>query len=279
MNPTTLLLGAGALILMAGGGGRGGSASGSNALANLDTAGSWENRQVALKVLGYDPGKIDGAEGPATRIAIAQFQRDRGMDDNGKWTRATEDAMQRELGAYVIEDGGFPWGQYTPGSREFVALFRLAAREAGLPDWWGSSDGVKQIVQRESRGWVGIPNYTYGDLKNDKAKWPAIWAELQSGELSAPGDYSPIMGSTIRSSATGLGQLLLSNADKFYPAARFGIGVPLQEAIGTLRYIKRRYGDPEKALNCYKVYCASPPCDTVYGTGPCMKVKKFKEGY
>jgi peptidoglycan hydrolase-like protein with peptidoglycan-binding domain len=261
------------------GGGKGPSGSGSSALANLDTSSSWENRQVALKVLGYDPGAIDGKEGPATRVAIAAFQRDRGMDDNGKWTRATDAAVRRELANFVIEDGGFPWGQYKPGSREFVALFRAAAREAGFPDWWASSNGLEQIISRESRGWVGIPNYTYGDLQDDKSKWPAVWAELQSGKLSAPGAYSSIMGKTIKSSATGLGQLLLSNADRYYPAARFGIGVPLQEAVGALRYIKRRYGDPEKALNCYKVYCASPPCDTVYGSGPCLKVKKFKEGY
>lgn len=278
MKPSALLLGAGALLLLAGGGG-GGRASGTRGLANLDTAGSWENRQVALTVLGFDPGKIDGAEGPATRTAIAAFQRSVGIVDNGKWTRATESAMREALSNYVIEDGGFPWGQYKPGSKEFVALFRAAANEVGFPDWWASSNGLKEIINRESRGWVGIPNYTYGDLKDDKSKWPIIWAELQSGDLSAPGAYSPIMGKNIRSSATGLGQLLLSNADRYYPAARFGIGVPLQEAIGALRYIKRRYGDPEQALNCYKVYCASPPCDTVYGSGPCLKVKKFKEGY
>mgnify|MGYP003467014399 CR=1 FL=1 len=63
----------------------------------------------------------------------------------------------------------------------------------------------------------------------------SVHAELKSGRISA------------RSSATGLGQLLLSNVDKYYPNGRAGIGDPVQEAAGMLAYIKDRYGSPDVA--------------------------------
>ncbi len=56
---------------------------------------------------------------------------------------------------------------------------------------------------------------------------------------------------TTRSSATGLGQLLLSNVDRYYPDGRQGIGDPLQEAAGMLRYIQDRYGTPDNAWRLY----------------------------
>jgi hypothetical protein len=129
--------------------------------------------------------------------------------------------------------------QYKPHSPEAVALFREAARLAGVPESWATSRGLHNILARESGGVVGRPNYTYGTRANDRSRWDDVHRELKNGRITA------------RSSATGLGQLLLSNVDRYYPAGRAGIGDPLQEAAGMLRYIKARYGSPEVAWARY----------------------------
>lgn len=129
--------------------------------------------------------------------------------------------------------------QYPPGSQEQRALFREAAKLAGVPESWADSPGLINILKRESNGQVGRPNYTYGARAKDPSQWDSIHEELKSGKITA------------KSSATGLGQLLLSNVDKYYPNGRAGIGDPLQEAAGMMRYIKDRYGDPENAWRLY----------------------------
>lgn len=129
--------------------------------------------------------------------------------------------------------------RYAPNSPEARALFREAARLAGVPESWADSPGLHNILARESNGRVGVPNYTYGSRARDPSQWGSVHEELKNGRISA------------RSSATGLGQLLLSNVDRYYPAGRQGIGDPLQEAAGMLSYIKDRYGSPEAAWARY----------------------------
>jgi len=130
-------------------------------------------------------------------------------------------------------------GTYPPGSPQQVALFREAARVAGVPESWAESPGLQNILRRESNGQVGRPNYTYGSRARDPSQWASIHDELKNGNITA------------RSSATGLGQLLLSNVDRYYPNGRAGIGDPVQEAAGMMRYIKDRYGDPDNAWRLY----------------------------
>lgn len=140
----------------------------------------------------------------------------------------------------TVGDTNVPRQQtYTPGSPEARQLFTEAARMAGLPPEWGNSEALHNILRRESGGQVGRPNYTYGSRARDPSQWGSIHDELKNGQITA------------RSSATGLGQLLLSNVDKYYPNGRAGIGDPLQEAAGMLRYIKDRYGSPENAWRLY----------------------------
>lgn len=134
-------------------------------------------------------------------------------------------------------NGAFP--RYAPGSQEARDLFRQAARNAGLPESWADSPGLHNILRRESDGQVGRPNYTYGDRARDPSQWDNIHAELRAGRK------------TTRSSATGLGQLLLANVDRYYPSGRAGIGNPLEEATGMLRYIADRYGSPDNAWAQY----------------------------
>jgi hypothetical protein len=130
-------------------------------------------------------------------------------------------------------------GVYPPGSAEQVALFEKAASLAGVPKSWASSSALQHLLARESAGKVGVPNYTYGDRVKNPAEWSKIHEELRNGKITA------------KSSATGLGQLLAKNVDKYYPSGRQGIGNPVEEAAGMMGYIKDRYGSPEKAWSQY----------------------------
>jgi len=129
--------------------------------------------------------------------------------------------------------------RYVPGSPEQITLFKQAAKLAGLPVSWASEPGLVKILEHESSGWVGRPNYTYGERAEKRSLWQSVLDELRQGVKSA------------KSSASGLGQLILDNVDKFYPSGRKGIGVPVEEAAGMLRYIKDRYGSPASAWAMY----------------------------
>jgi SLT domain-containing protein len=132
-----------------------------------------------------------------------------------------------------------PGQVYPPFSQEAIALFTQAAQAAGLPTSWASSPGLHNILARESEGVVGVPNYTYARRGSGTAWYTQIWDELRRNVITAA------------SSATGLGQLLLDNVERYYPSGRNGIGNPLEEAIGMLRYIKARYGSPDNAWSNY----------------------------
>jgi hypothetical protein len=145
--------------------------------------------------------------------------------------------MARGRGGGRSKDYPTAGKRYKPGSPEQVQLFESAAAEVGLPQSWASESAFQTLLKKESGGMVGIPNYTYGsNIRKHPEKWPMIWEQLRAGIK------------TTKSSATGLGQMTLPNVDKHYPEQRHGIGDPRNEAIGMLRYIKKRYGSPEAAL-------------------------------
>lgn len=152
--------------------------------------------------------------------------------------------------------------EYKPDSQEAKDLLTNAAIKAGLPQEWGSNPDTHWILSKESKGLVGIPNYTYGARRFNRNRWPEVWAEIKSGVRSTS------------STATGLGQLLVDNVKKFYPDGVNGIGDPMNEAIGFLKYIDSRYGSPTVARSVYGQIASY-----VHGrTGKSMK-KSFKEGY
>ena len=152
--------------------------------------------------------------------------------------------------------------RFKPYSQEAYDLFKFAAVKYGLPESWATDADLHWILGKESGGWVGKPNYTYKLRSLNKNLWPDVWAELQAGIIST------------KSSATGLGQLLSSNAAIFYPDKLKGIGDPVNEATGFMRYIKSRYGSPAVARSVYGIKS--------YYTHAITKVytkKKFTEGY
>ncbi|MFH1810387.1 MAG: hypothetical protein ABIJ09_16720 [Pseudomonadota bacterium] len=169
--------------------------------------------------------------------------RQSGVDPSQLQTMSEQElGVQPRPGTRPPSDEGGPAAvgtRYPPFSSEAKALFREAARKAGVPESWADSPGLHNILKRESNGQVGVPNYTYGGRKKDPAQWSAIHNELKNGRITA------------KSSATGLGQLLLRNVDRYYPSGRAGIGDPVEEAAGMLAYIKDRYGSPERAWALY----------------------------
>lgn len=119
-----------------------------------------------------------------------------------------------------------------------MRLLEIAARVAGFPENWAKNSHLHDILRRESGGRVGILNYTIKDM--DTAQFRTL--------ATSSTKKNPV-GS--RSTASGLGQLLLSNVDKYYPSGRMGIGDSFEEAIGFLRYIYDRYGHPDIARSMY----------------------------
>lgn len=169
-------------------------------------------------------------------------------------------------GALMLAGGGyamaFAGDKYAPNSDELRELLRAAAAQAGLPEAWANDPATHELIRRESGGWVGRPNYTIPGA-SDHTKWPDIWAKLRAG-VAIPG----------ASDAAGLGQLLPSNMDAFAPSGRRGFGVPLEEAIGFLRYVSDRYGSPAVALSMH-----GKLGDFVNARTGKTQRKGFKEGY
>jgi peptidoglycan hydrolase-like protein with peptidoglycan-binding domain len=53
--------------------------------------------QKALSKLGFDPGKIDGIDGPNTQRAVRAFQAHASIDIDGKVGKQTRKAIKDEL--------------------------------------------------------------------------------------------------------------------------------------------------------------------------------------
>lgn len=192
---------------------------------------------------------VDGVFGTETEAAVKEFQTHNDLEVDGVVGTNTISKLEPEMAMEVAEPQTqvqeepelLPYSlkRFKPFSRKAKILFRRAAKTAGLPEEWGVSDSLHYILQKESDGWVGRPNYTYGVRSADPKYWGQVHEEIRQG----------IAATT--SGATGLGQLLPRNVDKYYPSGRKGIGDALEEAVGMLRYIQERYGSPDEAWAVY----------------------------
>jgi Putative peptidoglycan binding domain len=55
--------------------------------------------QQALKDKGFDPGPVDGVDGPQTRSALHQFQQKQNLEEDGKLGPQTRDALGLKPGS------------------------------------------------------------------------------------------------------------------------------------------------------------------------------------
>lgn len=55
--------------------------------------------QQALKDKGFDPGPVDGVDGPQTRAALRQFQQKQNLQEDGKVGPQTRDALGLKPGS------------------------------------------------------------------------------------------------------------------------------------------------------------------------------------
>lgn len=132
--------------------------------------------------------------------------------------------------------------QFEAGGKSAQELFTYAAMIDWLPIEWWQHKWLHYILEKESRWIVWRPNYemerrhiTWQDIKkvNTNISWENI-----ANSIWVP------------STATWLWQLTMEN-EKYLPNWRASIWVPLDEAIGMLRYIKDRYWDPDIAFSMY----------------------------
>jgi len=132
--------------------------------------------------------------------------------------------------------------RYPPRSPELKFLMEWC----GVPD----TPAFHRLLEKESQGYVGLPNYTY--LDSDAPVGVKYAGPNRIDKLLAIKDVvrdQLVAGQrTAKSSATGLGQLLLPNTRIYYPDGPAGIGDPRNELIGMWRYIVDRYGNAEAAL-------------------------------
>jgi len=122
--------------------------------------------------------------------------------------------------------------------KDTIILFKIACRVAGINESWAENPHLHKILSNESAWIVGNLNYTI--------KWMSLW-EYKNRALSS-NNKNPIWS---KSTASGLGQLLLSNIDKFYPNWRKWIWNPIEEAVWFIKYIEDRYWNPDIAISVY----------------------------
>lgn len=166
--------------------------------------------------------------------------------------------------------------RYIPHSPEAVALFADAARAAHLPVGWASMLELHMILGKESNGWVGIPNYQFGEGSNNaerarwvlsnRSSWPFIWDAIKRNDESwrtqlkdpfRSGDHGR------QSSATGLGQMTISNlrlknrdGTWKYGEGPNTPGNALLEAMAMLQYLAYdpRYGGADAPKKAWAKY-------------------------
>lgn len=77
--------------------------------------------QALLVYLGYDPGAVDGWDGQNTRAAVLAFQKQEGLEQDGKPGPATQKALLAAVAAGRM---------YTPPAEKNPS-------SGQPPDWWG----------------------------------------------------------------------------------------------------------------------------------------------
>ena len=208
--------------------------------------------QLLISALGWSTAAVDtfaamtAGQLDAFSQAVALWQAAHDLEPDGMPGRMTRAAMASTGVAERFNRAGIvSESRYLPGADSTIALARAACEVLGLPEQVASSDGLHNIMRRESGGYVGRPNYTIhldgvkmsGLSKIDE--WPKVWARLRSGDV---GEFWP--EGVSHSTACGLGQLLSSNMTRLGPTGVDGYGDALAEMCALISYVLARYRAP-----------------------------------
>jgi len=153
------------------------------------------------------------------------------------------------------------------GSEKLEKLILLALKtidESKLEerkDWadFSKEEGfaLHSLIHGESRGYVGRPGPGFKGWENSD-DWPVVWKALQDGnyrEIQTKVDYTGD-----HSSACGLGQFIIKNAELFIPKinGKIGYGDPVSEMIGVINYIIKAIGPCGHRINGNKAPYGKP---------------------
>lgn len=92
--------------------------------------------QKALVGRGYDPGPVDGLQGPRTKNALERFQRDIGLPETAKLDGPTKKAL---LGA---------WGQTTEAARPATPTLLFYHQPSGCPHCAYQMPQIREFQRR-----------------------------------------------------------------------------------------------------------------------------------
>lgn len=223
-----------------------------------------------------------------------------GSSIRSKFNGSNSVTLRSEFGKITIqnsrlseeEQNRYPGGIYEPRTQKAVDLLTKALKQLNLPEEWATLESLHYILEAESGGKVGIPNYRYDflpgrnperisrvDLKPET--WERIWKSAKKGETGMaglPADAPRSKGST----ATGLGQLIRRNVKAYYPNGVSGIGDADAEAYGFVNYIAQTYGDPDTARTMYGrsgTYTLGDYYWLDVGVRNTKRTKGYEEGY
>ena len=215
------------------------------------------------------PGDLFAWTTPETAQAVSEYQRVIGATPDGKWGPASDRAegkylMQLTQGDYI---DAIVVDQMPVGSDILHEGMRLARQWRGKPlPTHAEIEAWDYIVQRESGGWVGRPNYTadiipkykegrvdpgarFSNPKNRKS-WYLFSDDVRNSRAVS------VQG--VRSSAVDVGQLLGSNWVTYCPIGRRGIGKAVPALAAMDAYCDGRYNGVLNAAEFYDLdHCPS----------------------
>jgi len=229
------------------------------------------NRSVptVFQVWAKLPGDLFSWTTEEAAQAVSEYQRVLGAVPDGKWGPDSDRAegkylMQLVQGDYVnaiVVD-------HMPVGSDILREGMRLARE-----WRGKPEPTKQefeawdyIINRESKGWVGRPNYTadqitrywegrvdpearFSSPKNQKA-WHLFQSDVRHSRA--------VKVHGVRSSAVDVGQLLGSNWVVYCPIGRSGIGKAVPALAAMDAYCEGRYNGVLNAAEFYDLdHCPS----------------------
>lgn len=226
--------------------------------------------RVALATASFSSTWEDELLTPNGAHLVAELQRSVFAVGDGLWGPQSEAEYAHALAhrASFIPRGRYP-EQVKPYSQEL----RDAADEACA--WLGRGplsdeefDALSYIVDRESDGWRGRPNYTadtvawYIDRRVDFEKrfshpanrqaWPVFERDTRSGSYRS------------KSSCVGIGQGRGDNYEFYCPVGRSGIGDTVAEIAFMIAYCIGRYGGIIEARIFYDLPDCPPDKKSYY---------------